>query len=104
VRVAPRRSARRRSRIDWDRFGRIVLVLVLFTIVALYVNPVTGFLDSWSESRAEQQRLDMVRAEHREVAKRAKALEDPAALEREARKLGMVAEGERAYVIRGLGR
>ena len=32
------------------------------------------------------------------------ALRDPGALEREARSLGMVRQGERAYVIEGLPR
>lgn len=104
--MAPRGSSRGRgrTRIDWDRFGRIALVLVLFVILALYVNPIRGFFDAWSERAAEQERLEAVKVDHREVAKRAQALEDPAALERQARKRGMVAAGERSYVIRGLGR
>jgi cell division protein FtsB len=40
--------------------------------------------------------------ENGDLEARKAALEDPDAIEREARSLGMVAPGERAYVIRGL--
>jgi cell division protein FtsB len=105
-RLAPRRSARgrRKSRIDWDRFGRVALVLVLFVVVVLYVNPISNFLDAWGESRAEQERLADVRAENEQLHQRAAALDAPDAAEREARRIGMVAPGERSYVVRGLNR
>jgi cell division protein FtsB len=41
-------------------------------------------------------------AENRRLEARKKALKDPRALEREARRLGMVKPGERAYVVKGL--
>lgn len=72
-------------------------------IVALYVNPVSNFLDAWQESKAEQQRLAEVRAENEDLKRQATALDDPDAAEREARRIGMVAPGERSYVIRGSG-
>jgi cell division protein FtsB len=104
-RLAPRRSSggRSRSRIDWDRLGRIALVLVLFVVLVLYVNPISNFLDAWQESKAEQQRLAEVRAENESLHRETTALDNPDAAEREARRIGMVAEGERSYVIRGLG-
>jgi hypothetical protein len=105
-RLAPRRAARGRnkSRIDWDRFGRIALVLVLFVILVLYVNPIAGFLDAWQESRGEQGRLAEVRAENEKLQRQAAAIDDPGEAEREAREIGMIAPGERSYVIRGLDR
>ncbi|MGH2824907.1 MAG: septum formation initiator family protein [Thermoleophilaceae bacterium] len=42
--------------------------------------------------------------DNRELKRRVRALRDPGALEREARRLGMVRQGERAYVIEGLPR
>jgi cell division protein FtsB len=103
-RVGPRRSARGRggSRIDWDRAGRIALVLVLFLIVVLYINPIVGFVDAWQESEAEQANLERLERTNEELRKRVAILGQPDGAEREARKLGMVAEGERAYVVRGL--
>ncbi len=101
-RVAPRSRSRRKSRIDWERTGRIALVLVLFLIVALYVNPLAGFVDAWQESEAEKQHLAELEQVNQDLKKRVAALEAPGGAEREARKMGMIAEGERAYVVRDL--
>jgi hypothetical protein len=101
-RLAPRRGARgRSSRIDWDRFGRVALVLVLFVVIALYVNPVSSFLDAFGERKAEEQRLAEAKREHAALTEQAGRLADPDAAELEAKKLGMVRAGERSYVIRG---
>ena len=43
-------------------------------------------------------------AENKTLKKRVHALRDPGALEREARRLGMVRQGERPYVVQGLPR
>ena len=101
-RVAPRSRSRRRSRIDWERAGRIALVLVLFLIVALYVNPLAGFVDAWQESRAEKANLAELEQTNAELKQRVAALSQPGGAEREARKMGMVGEGEKPFVVRGL--
>ena len=103
-RVAPRRRARGQpaSRIHWDKLGRVVLVIVLFVILLSYVNPAVNFVDAWRDSRAQRSELVELRQEHERLAAKAAALEDSGAAARAARKLGMVAEGERSYVIRGL--
>ena len=103
-RVAPRSRARSRggSRIDWDRAGRIALVLVLFLIVALYVNPLAGFINARQESKAEQENLAQLERTNAELKKRVAVLSQPDGAVREARKMGMIAVGERAYVVRGL--
>ena len=103
-RIAPRGRGRRRrgSRIDWERAGRIALVLVLFLIVALYVNPLAGFVNAWQESKAEQENLAQIERTNAELEKRLSVLSQPGGAEREARKMGMVAEDERSYVVRGL--
>ena len=100
-RVAPRRttSARPASRIDWERLGRITLVIVLFAIVVLYVNPVVNFVDAWRDSRAESEQLAELKGENRELRDRATTLAEPDAAERGARRLGMVAPDERSVVI-----
>jgi cell division protein FtsB len=103
-RVAPRRRARGggRSRIDWDRAGRIALVLVLFLILVLYINPVAGFIDAWRESKAEKANLEQLQRDNEELRKRVAILDQPNGAEREARQMGMIAAGEQAYVVRGL--
>jgi cell division protein FtsB len=99
-RVRPRR--RGRTRINWDRLGRIALVLVLFAVLVSYLNPVVNLVDAWRDSHAERDRFGELVRENKDLRERKAALDDPAALEREARRLGMVAPGERSYSIRNL--
>ena len=84
---------------DWERFGRIALVLVLFAILVLYVNPVVNFLDAWRDSRAESAQLAELKDENRELRERAATLEHRDAAERGARMQGMVLPDERSVVI-----
>ncbi|HYU59904.1 MAG TPA: septum formation initiator family protein [Solirubrobacterales bacterium] len=92
----------RRTRIDWERLGRRALVLVLFAVLASYLNPIVNLVDDWRDSKSEQQHFAALQRENARLQDRAQALDDPDAAEREARLLGMVGPGERAYVIRGL--
>ena len=104
-RIAPRSKTTRRSasRIDWDRTGRIALVLVFFVILALYVSPALNFLDAWQGSRSEATQLAALKAEHSELRDRAAALSEPDAAERGVRRLGMVDPAERSVVIQPSG-
>ena len=103
-RVAPRRrtGGRPASRIHWDKLGRVVLVLVLFVILFSYVNPVVNFIDAWRDSHTQRSQLQQLQREHSRLAAKAAALEDSDAAIQAARKLGMVAPGERSFVMRGL--
>ena len=99
-----RMQPRRRTNIRWDRLGRVALLGTLIVIVLLYISPAKHW---WQQSRtagAEKQELRDLTEENRSLKKRVRALRDPGALEREARSLGMVRQGERAYVIEGLPR
>ena len=107
-RPAPRRrprpvpSGRRAGTIRWDRVGRIMVFVVFALVAALYVHPLFSI---WStRGEAAQRRAEVVRlqAQHDRLTRRVKALQSPSALEREARRLGMVRPGERAYVIENL--
>ena len=100
-RVAPR-GASRASRVRWDRVGRVALVLVVFAILASYIGPSLGVFEAWRESSAAEARLAELREENDRLVRQANALEGDAAAIAEARKLGMVGPGERAYVVDGL--
>ena len=104
MRPAPRRrsSGRPRSRIHWDKLGRVVLVLVLFGILASYIGPTIGFVNAWRDSGAKREQLRRLKDQNERLKARAAAVDGPAEAEQSARRLGMVAVGERAYVIRGL--
>ena len=77
-------------------------MLVLFLIVVLYVNPVSSFVDAWQESQAEKENLAELEKANVELKARAAILDEPDGTEREARRMGMVGEGERPYVVRNL--
>ena len=103
ARVAPRGTrGSRGSRIRWDRFGRIVLVLVLFIVIASYVGPSLHVFESWRESKGAEVRLEELKTENAELSRKAKALESDAAVMAEARKLGLVGSSEQAYVVDGV--
>jgi hypothetical protein len=101
VRVAPRRGD---TRVNWDRLGRVALVIVLFAVLGSYFNPVMNLFHTWHDARTGKQKLIELRHENATLKARAHALADPAVLVREARKQGMVRPGEQSYVIRGLPR
>lgn len=90
------------SRIRWDRLSRVALLAVLVGLLALYVGPARSFWTTRGEAAQKRAEVQQLQRENDRLRKRRNALRDPAALEREARRLGMVRPGERAYVVKGL--
>jgi cell division protein FtsB len=89
-------------RVRWDRVGRIVLLCVLLGIVALYIGPARSYWSALGESKTKRAEVQRLQREHDRLQARKKALSQPETLEREARKLGYVLPGEKAYVIEDL--
>lgn len=90
------------ARIRWDRVGRVALLLVLVGVLALYVNPLRSYVSTWNESKTRNAEVAQLERENARLRARKAELRNPRALEREARRLGMVRPGERAYVVEGL--
>jgi cell division protein FtsB len=88
--------------VRWDRIGRVALVLVLFGVLVSYLNPLVNLFDAWRDSKAGEERLVDLKQENAQLQEELRAAQSPLTMEREARRLGMVRPGERAYVIRGL--
>ena len=95
-------AAARRSGIRWDRLGRVALLITLVVIVFSYLSPARHWLQQSGTAGRQKQELTQLSAEKKRLARRLRALRDPGALEREARRLGMVRVGERSYVIENL--
>jgi cell division protein FtsB len=89
-------------RVRWDRVGRIALLCVLLGIVALYIGPARSYWSALGESKTKRAEVQRLQREHDRLQARRKALSQPETLEREARKLGYVLPGEKAYVIEDL--
>ena len=102
----PARRVRRRSgpsRIRWDRLGRIALVLVLFLVLVSYLNPLVNLMQAWQGSKSSESQLAQLKQERVDLTRQLHEVSSPAALEREARRLGMVKPGEHAYIVHGVG-
>jgi cell division protein FtsB len=97
-----RGGAARAAGIRWDRVGRVALLAVLFGIVLLYAGPARSYVATLQESKQRHAELTKLQRENRSLRARRAELQRPAALEREARRLGMVKPGERPYVIENL--
>ena len=111
---APRRASaprpRRRPRalaggargIRWDRVSRVALLMVLLGILVLYIGPARSYWSTVQEAKHRRAEVGRLKRENAKLRARRKALSNPAALEREARRLGMVRPGERSYVVKHL--
>jgi cell division protein FtsB len=95
---------RRRTRIRWDRLGRWALIAVLGVVVYLYIGPAATWVSTYQEAGRKRAEVAALKEENRRLRERRRELRDPEALEREARRLGMVRAGEKSYVIEGLPR
>jgi cell division protein FtsB len=93
---------RRRSGIRWDRLGRVALLGTLIVIVFSYASPARQWIKQSGTAGHQKQELSDLSSENTKLKRRLRALRDPGALEREARRLGMVRVGERSYVIENL--
>jgi cell division protein FtsB len=95
-------SATLRSSIRWDRVGRYALLGTLMVILLLYVSPALHWLQQSRTDAEQHQQLRELTRENRALKRRVSRLHDPRALEREARRMGLVQRGERPYVIEDL--
>jgi len=77
----------------------MALLGTLGVILLLYISPAKHWLEQSSTARAQKQELQTLNAENATLKRRLRGLRNPATLESEARRLGMVKEGERSYVI-----
>jgi cell division protein FtsL len=101
-RVSPRRSTGRRTRIHWDRLGRIALVLVFFAIAFSYISPAMNFFNAWRGAHETGAALSSLRQEHNRLEAKVANLRSPNAVAEQARRLGMVMDGEHSFVVKKL--
>jgi cell division protein FtsB len=88
--------------VRWDRVGRLALLAVLVALVYLYASAGLHLLSTWQQSRHDRAAVATMESEHRALVRQHEALSGQAALEVEARKLGMMRKGEQPYVVPNL--
>jgi cell division protein FtsB len=89
----------RAVRIRWDAVGRRALLGVFVLVLYLYIGPAIRWVQTYREAGRQRAQMAELRAENARLRARQHALTAPGALEREARRLGMVKAGERAYIV-----
>jgi cell division protein FtsB len=91
--------AARATRIRWDAVGRRALLGVFALVLYLYIGPAIHWVQTYREAGRQRGQVAQLRAENARLLARERTLTAPGALEREARSLGMVKAGERAYIV-----
>jgi cell division protein FtsB len=92
------------TRIRWDRLGRWALIAVFAFILYLYIGPALTWVSAYREAGRQRAEVATLKARNAELQARKRALHDAATLERDARRLGMVKAGEKAFVVELPGR
>jgi hypothetical protein len=85
--------------VRWDRVGRIALTLVLALVLFSYLSPALNFFHTYRATTQAKAELRGLQHENDRLHVRVQSADDPAVLEREARRQGEVLPSERSYVI-----
>lgn len=84
------------------RLGRLALVVLVLVMASSYVRPAVDWFEAHRSAGQQQQRLQTLQATQKRLQTEKARLTTQRGLTVEARRLGMVREGERTYVVRGL--
>lgn len=90
------------SRAPWDRLARWALLAILILIAYLYAGPARAWISTYAEAREKRAEVAALQTRNAELRERHRELQKASTLEQEARRLGMVRAGERAFVVKGL--
>jgi hypothetical protein len=100
------RSLKRRGRGRRPPASRILLrwlaVAAVFFMAFLYSQPLRSYLSTRDALRQRTQDVRSLRAEKQRLEQRLAAADTPAALTREARRIGYVKAGEHLFIIKGI--
>jgi cell division protein FtsB len=99
--VAPRSGL---SKVRWDRKFRTVLLIVLAMIAWIGIHACLTLLNTREQARNEQQIVAALSASNHRLEATLRSLDQPATIIRDARSLGMIRQGEQAYVVSNLPR
>jgi cell division protein FtsB len=94
--VARRRPARSSNLLRWLAIGAILLVGLL------YARPLRSYLSTKRDLARRAADVRALKAQKRALQHRLAEASTPEALEREARRLGLVRPGERLFIVKGI--
>jgi cell division protein FtsB len=96
--MAKKAKKRRRS----PRAGRLLVLGVLVFAGFLYYQPLASYLDRREALARRSDEVAALRARKRELERRLEASKSPDELAREARRLGLVKQGEQLFIVKGV--
>lgn len=91
-----------RVTVNRARLGRVALVLLVLLMASSYVRPALDWVSAKQAAGTQATRLAQLEATEARLLREKERLSTPRGLSAAARQLGMVREGERTYVVRGL--
>jgi cell division protein FtsB len=92
-----RPSPRRRvSALRWAALATLAVVALL------YYRPLKSYVETRISVHQRQEEVRQLHAKRNRLAKRLEEAETPEALERRARKLGLVKPGEQLFIVKGI--
>ena len=80
----------------------MVLLIVLAVVVGLYVQQGLAYLSVRSQANQQQAIAQRLARQNAVLIREEQQMNNPATIERDARALGMVKQGERPYAVTGL--
>jgi cell division protein FtsB len=92
------------DRIRWDRVGRVALLVTLGIVVCLYIPPALSIYNTWRAERGQASNVRQLLRSNATLERQLKSVKQPSTVVTEARALGMVRSGEKAYVVIGMPR
>jgi cell division protein FtsB len=96
--MAKKAKKRRRS----PRAGRLLVLGVLVFAGFLYYQPLASYLDRREALARRSDEVAALRARKHELERRLEASKSPDELAREARRLGLVKQGEQLFIVKGV--
>lgn len=79
----------------------MLLLVVLTVVLGLYVQEALAYLSVRSEADQQAAIVHRLSRDNASLARQQRSLNQPATIQRDARALGMVMPGERAYAVTG---
>jgi cell division protein FtsB len=76
----------------------------ILLVALLYARPLRSYLSTKHELASKAADVRALRAEKRDLQRRLAEANTPQALEREARRVGLVRPGERLFIVKGISR
>jgi cell division protein FtsB len=87
------------SKIGWDRKFRFVMLAVVGLVMLVGLKAGLALMSARAQAAQESSLVSSLQKQHRQLVAQERALHQKATIMRDARQLGMVAAGERPFVV-----